>query len=159
MTSAKHVRLYVRDSVPAAARVEQQKIVGRLQALEAAGHVDEFDVETWPTRLTTGTPESVPALAAFEEFDDWGRSTGASLTPAFDRHDCHSLYTGLRFTTTVLPVMALAVYEDDALQAVYPHAKRGRPMTVGDGLAILESDDSPRHRDSSSDRRDRRVRM
>jgi len=142
MKSTTKAKLYLRDSAPAAARIEQQKTVGRLQALEAAGDVDEFVVESWPTRVTMGTPETVPALATFEEFSDWARAHGASLHPAFDQHASHSLYTGTRFTTTVFPVMCLAVYENDELRSVYPHARQGRPTTICDGIAMLESGDS-----------------
>lgn len=159
MNSKTHVKLYLRDSVPAVARDEQQKAVGRLQALEAAGIIDSFTVENWPSRVTNGTPDTVPALATYEGFDAWAHQHGASMRPAFDRHECHSLYTGGRFTTTVFPVMSLAVYENGRLSTVYPHARHGRPMTVIDGLAVLEGNQPPAlsHQRQQTDVRNQRV--
>nr|WP_169302345.1 HTH domain-containing protein [Halorientalis salina] len=122
--------------------MEQEKTLGRLRALESAGHVDELVVENWPTRVTMGTPETVPALAAYEGFEGWARAHGVSMRPAFDRHDCHSLYTDSRFTATVFPVMCLAVYEDEELRSVFPHARHGRSVTICDGIAMLETDES-----------------
>lgn len=159
MTPKRHVKLYLRDSVPAVARTEQQTAQGRLQALQADGIVDGFTVESWPTRVTNGCAETVPALAAYEGFNSWAHSHDASMRPAFDRHECHSLYTGSTFTTTVLPVMCLAVYEDEKLVSVYPHARHGRPTTVSEGLAILESErQPPRQTPRRSERDKKKVR-
>ncbi|MFD1588681.1 HTH domain-containing protein [Halorientalis brevis] len=143
MNSRTRATLYLRDSVPAAARAEQQKAVGRLQSLQAAGVVDSVTIESWPSRVTNGTPDTIQALATYDSFDSWARDHGASMRPAFDRHECHSRFTGSRFTTTVFPVMCLAVFENDTLTAVYPHARQGRPMTVLEGIAILESTRRP----------------
>jgi len=151
MSPTKQVTLYLRESVPAAAQIEQQTAVGRLQALHAAGVIDSFVVENWPSRVANGTPETVPALATYERFSRWAREHGTSMRPAFDRHECHSHYTGRRFTATVFPVMCLTVRENETLTSVYPHARRGRPMTVIDGISILESEDNrPRSRRKQS---------
>lgn len=39
----------------------------------------------------------------------------------------------------VVPLLTLAVYEEDELEAVYPHADGDRVRTVDDGLATLET--------------------
>jgi hypothetical protein len=140
MTPRRRVALYLRDSVPNVARIEQQTAVGRLRALEAAGIVDEVTIEQWPSRVSGGSAATVPALAAYDGFTTWAVANEASLRPAFDRHDCRNFYTGTEYITTVLPVLCLAVYEADRLRAVYPHVRRGPTTTVLDGIALLESE-------------------
>ncbi|MFB6179503.1 MAG: HTH domain-containing protein [Halorientalis sp.] len=140
MGSPIRATLYLRDSVPMPAMIEQQRVLGRLRTLTTAGVLDEFEVEEWPTRVTMETTETAPALALYDGFVNWAHDHGATINPAFGRHDCHSRYTHTRYTTTVFPVMCLAVYEDETLRAVYPHAHDRRSVSVMDGLAMLESD-------------------
>lgn len=55
----------------------------------------------------------------------------------------------------VVPLVTLAVYEGDRLEAVYPHADGDCVRTVDDGLATLETmrpSDDGRSGDSASER-------
>lgn len=138
----RRIELYLRESVPAAARQRQMAVLGRLRALADAGSIDDLSVSTWAHRVNETDSVPSPANDIYRAFEQWAADTGVSIGPAFDSHDCHSSFTDLRYRTTVFPVMALAVYDDDdEVLEVYPHSRGGRPLSVLDGVAMLESDD------------------
>lgn len=139
MSDTRRVDLFIRGSVPFDARARQLVTLGRLQALQARGTIDEIVVDTWANRIMDTDAEAALALAALDGFERWATSHHARLTPGFGSHECHSGFTGQRFRTTVLPVVCLALYEDDKLVAVYPHSTDGGCVTVADGLAMLEA--------------------
>ncbi|WP_435076593.1 HTH domain-containing protein [Halococcus sp. AFM35] len=135
------LELFVRSSVPAAARESQSTVRERLRALEADGNVDGASVRTWEKRIPVdaGVAERETSNT-YAEFDAWARRRGVSLSPFFDTRDCHSSITGESHTALVLPVMSLAVYEGDRLSAVFPHADEDRAYTVGEALDALDDD-------------------
>lgn len=136
--------LFLRDSVPLAAATEQSRVVGRLQALASAGVIDDLAVRTWPTRVTVGDARARKEFAVCREFDAWAQDNAASLEPAFERHHCHNSFTGSDYTTTVLPVICLAMYEDDDLVALHPHTDASGIRTIGDALSALEAERTDR---------------
>jgi hypothetical protein len=134
------LELFVRSSVPAAARDSQSTVRERLRALEAAETIEAATVRTWEKRI----PVDVGAAEretnnTYAKFDEWARGRGVSLAPFFDTRECHSSITGESHTALVLPVMSLAVYEGDRLSAVFPHADEDRAYTVGEALDALEN--------------------
>jgi hypothetical protein len=136
------LELFVRSSVPAAARDPQSTIRERLRALEAAERIDEATVRTWEKRVPVDAGAAKREThRTYAAFDEWARANGASLAPFFDTRECHSSITGESRTALVLPVMSLAVYDGDRLSAVFPHADEDRSYTVGEALDALEADD------------------
>jgi len=146
----RRVELYLRESVPHAARQSQLTVLGRLRALAEAGAVDEVTVTTWAHRVDDTESVPSPARIAYGAFEEWASRGGVSLDPAFDSHDCHSVFTDSHYRTTVYPVMCVAVYEDDDLVEVYPHSRNGQPVSVLDGLAMFECQDGAHPTDAAT---------
>jgi hypothetical protein len=141
MSPIRRVEIFLRAAVPYDARARQLVVLGRVQALQARGLVDEVRVDTWANRITDGSRGATVALAAVNMFEHWAATHRATLTPGFDSHECHSGFTGQQFSVRVLPVVCLAVYEDDELVAVYPHTTDTGCRSVADGLDLLEAMD------------------
>lgn len=136
------LELFVRSSVPAAARDSQSSVRERLRALEADGAIAEATVRTWEKRVPVGAGDERGTHRTYAAFDDWARRRGVSLAPFFDTRECHSSITGESHTALVLPVMSLAVYEGDRLSAVFPHADEDRSYTVSEALDALGTDET-----------------
>lgn len=138
--SGARLELFVRSSVPAAARECQSSSVERLRALGDTDAIEAVAVRTWEKRIPVGEGrqegETHRTYAAFEE---WARGRGAELHPFFDTRECYSSITGESHAALVLPVMCLAISEGDRLRAVFPHAREGRAYAVGDALDALEA--------------------
>jgi hypothetical protein len=140
MTRITRAELFLRDSVPIAATTEQSRILGRLQALAAAGVVAALSVQRWPHRVTVGDTQARREFALCREFEAWADAHGVRLAPAFERHDCHNSFTDSHYRTAVLPVVCLALYDDDDLVALYPHTCETGIRTVLDGISMLEAE-------------------
>ncbi|WP_424018913.1 HTH domain-containing protein [Halorientalis pallida] len=140
MTRVTRAELYLREGVPIAAETEQSRILGRLQALAAAGIIRDLQVRRWPRRVTDGDVCARREFAVCREFEGWAAEHSVRLAPAFNRHDCHNGFTGSDYTTTTLPVICLALYDDDDLVAIYPHTGENGIRTLLDGLSMLEAD-------------------
>jgi hypothetical protein len=117
----------------------QSAVVEEARALARADVVDEVDVyevERTPAVGAEG-PRDERAMAAFEEFRAWAEDRDTRLHPAFGTRECYSWEDGHRYTALVVPVVTLAVYNGDDLQAVYPHG-RDPHESVFDGLRAVE---------------------
>lgn len=139
MVQTRRVAVYLRESVPLAARSRQLAVLGRLRALESRGVIDEVTVETWANHVTDLDPLAAGQLTAFSGFETWARTHDSDIHPAFDAHDCVCSFTDTSFRRTTFPVVCLAIYVDDELLTVYPHSGPHGTRTVSDGLAILEA--------------------
>ncbi|MFB6165367.1 MAG: HTH domain-containing protein [Haloarculaceae archaeon] len=144
MTHPPRVELYLRQSVPVLAHERQRAVLERLRELEGAGLVADLAVEPWPHRVVGDDERANPSLATVGQFDRWARAHDASVRPAFGAHAGYSGYTNQQYATTILPVMCLAVYDDDGLAAVYPRSGPEGVLTVQDGLDRLAAAGSGR---------------
>lgn len=137
--SVTRLELFVRSSVPAAARERQTATVERLRALDASEEVETVAVRSWEKRIPIGEDrhEDRETHRTYAAFAEWAREHGAELRPFFDTRECHSSITGESYTALVLPVMCLAVYESDRLRAVFPHTSEDRSYAVGDALDAI----------------------
>jgi hypothetical protein len=140
MTHSTRAELFLRESVPDGAATEQARIQGRLRALAAAGVIADLSVRRWPHRVTVGDAHARREFALYREFEAWAAAHGVRLAPAFERHDCYNGFTDSRYTTVVLPVVCLALYVDDDLDAVYPYSSATGIRTVLDGISMLEAE-------------------
>ncbi|AQL44385.1 hypothetical protein BV210_17415 [Halorientalis sp. IM1011] len=140
MTHITRAELFLRESVAAGARTEQARVQGRLQSLSAAGVIAALSVRRWPHRVTVGDADARREFALYREFEAWADAHGVRLAPAFERHDCHNSFTDSHYTTVVLPVTCLALYDDEDLIAVYPHSSEAGIRTVLDGVSMLEAE-------------------
>ena len=136
--SEARLELFVRSSAPTAARERQSATVERLHALDAENRIEEVVVHSWEKRVPTEGRGVEDTREVYAAFSAWAREHDVDLCPFFDTRECHSSITGESHTALVLPVMCLAVYDDDRLRSVFPHATEERSVAVGDALDVLE---------------------
>lgn len=112
------------------------------ESLEDGGAVDEVDVSVW-SRETPASP-GTRAFETYRRFADWADQNGVSVEPAFKKRRRDSELLGESGEVVVTPCVALAVYLDDTLLAVYPHTDADgdtddrEVVTVEDGLAEID---------------------
>lgn len=129
--------LFVRESLPAPATRSSQTIIARLERLAADGVLEQYGVTSWAKRLSLTGSEASSQRDRYSEFSDWAREHGLRLTPFFDTRECYSMKTGKKQTELVFPAICLAVYEDDELVTVAPHADGATTESVTDSLDRL----------------------
>ncbi|MFC4246716.1 HTH domain-containing protein [Natribaculum luteum] len=141
---SRRVELRVRERIPASVADVVDDVVDRLGRLEADGEIAELQVSTWSRRCGTDAVASVDTsvAAAVAEFRSWADRNGYTLRPAFDRRDVSSMVARTSRSELVVPMICLAVYEDDDLQCVAPCSDGDDVFTAADCLAALESDAS-----------------
>jgi hypothetical protein len=127
------IETYVREDLRGATdRIED--VLGRLERLSEGEGIESFSVESWESRTEpsvegSATRPQSEVRRTVDEFEDWAARHGYSLGPAVDRSDVKGIE---------VPVICVAIYEDDELLAVYPHTnRRGDVRTVEDGLDAL----------------------
>jgi hypothetical protein len=137
--TAPRLELYCRGDTMGRAGRRQEAIVDEARALDRAGLVEAVDVIEVSRTPAVGAdgPQDRRALDAFEQFRSWADDHDTRLHPAFGTRERYSWETGRRYTALVVPVVALAVYRGDHLQAVYPHGADPHE-SVFDGLQTVE---------------------
>lgn len=121
----------------------QQRILERVEDLDAAGVVDETDVDASWQRIRTPEQDSRDeAVETFEEFRAWAIENSYQLEPAFERRQRSYIGTDVVHDVVVFPMVSLAVYEGTDLQAVFPCADEEGTIhfTVQDCLEAFEAD-------------------
>jgi hypothetical protein len=136
----RHVRLFVRDDLPRPARRRRRAVVDRVCDIGERTAVD-VSVDRWPKRFERGGDDDLRETHA--SFVEWARVDGTRLTPFFSVRECYSMATGEKGEWIVLPVVCLAVYEDDELVSVYPHCDGEEKRSVEDGLDALVREAEP----------------
>lgn len=129
--------LYVRETLPTPAQQCSQTIIARLERLAAEGLLGDYSVTSWAKRLPVGGTDNAPQRDRYDDFSHWARTNDARLTPFFDTRECYSMQTGEKRTELVFPAVCLAIYEDDELQTVAPHATESTTESVRDCLDRL----------------------
>lgn len=136
-TGKLRVRLFVRKTLPRPARERVAEVRSRLKRLADTGRICEVDVSHWEKRIQYPGPANSRGRDRYNEFTAWAREQDVSLRPFFDTRTCYSMETGQRSEWLVFPALCLAVYEDDILTGVYPHADGDRRRSVSDCLELL----------------------
>lgn len=133
--------LYLRGDAHGVFDVQRQ-VLNRVERLEANGTLGESIVAgDWqPVRARAEDARS-DALSTYEEFRAWARHNGHSLEPAFQRRTRTHLATDRTDEVVVFPVVALALYDERDLQAVFPCTDEDRTYTVEDALDAFERGD------------------
>jgi len=140
------VEMFVRGQSEMGVRDQQRRVIEGLSELEETGAIDEFDVHVWgkevsPAAVREGTDCHRSTIGRVNEFAEWAEANGASLEPTFRRRRVTSSITDEDHTVISLPVMCLAVYEDEELDSVYPCHVDGTTCTVHESLERLGTDD------------------
>lgn len=133
--TSRTVDLYMRADESTLGR--RREITERLESIQSSGGIDRFTVRTWPCQVALDGPNE-DVLAVVERFQQWATEEEVDFGPAFDRRAYDRSFTDESGEIVTLPAVALAVYEDDDLVAVAPHADASRPRTVDDLLTTLD---------------------
>lgn len=140
-TTDQRIELYLRgDTYGSYDR--QQRILGRVEDLEADGVVTDTAVDASWQRIRTPEQDSRDAaLATYDEFGDWAAENGYRLEPAFERRQRSYIGTDAVHDVVVFPMASLAVYAGSDLQAVFPCADETGAInfTVQDCLDAFEA--------------------
>jgi hypothetical protein len=109
-------------------------VIDRLSSMAAADAIGGFSVETWPDELPVSEhTEHSQVVERYKEFLMWAEENDRSITPPFQRRTVSPLIGESRDVLT-LPIMCLAVYEDDSLAGVYPNTDGDETTSVVDYL-------------------------
>jgi hypothetical protein len=136
------VELYTRSYMPDGAEDTQQRVLDRLDRLRERGVLDDCTCHVWGKRVCTSGSEGFgrDAIETVGQFRAWAERNGVSLLPFFDERTHRSKITGEEYSEIVFPVMCAALYRDDDLAGVYPHADGDSVATIRDLLASLSSE-------------------
>lgn len=137
------VELRVRNFTPLGAHDRQDVVVARLQNLTDARQIRGYSVSSWSKSLSISPDENLSraatdSLETVREFEAWAANNGHSLEPGFRRRKLTSFMTERTREVIEVPIVCLAVYNDETLRAVYPYSASGTVYTVADGLDALE---------------------
>lgn len=125
------VELVVRDDLPNPIESRLERLSDRLDQLVAASDIDSYTIRRWSKHQSFDA-----AASRYHTFREWAADAGVQLSPGFDSRACYSMATGECEQSLVVPVACLAVYDGDAIDAVYPHVGT-EPRTIEDGLDVL----------------------
>jgi hypothetical protein len=119
----------------------QQAVLERVDGLDASGAVAGTSVTAdWQRIRTPEQDGRDDALLTYEEFREWAGENGYSLEPAFERRYRTYLGSSAIDEVVVFPVVSLAVYDEEELEAVLPCSDEDGSVhyTVGDCLDAFE---------------------
>lgn len=134
----RRVALFIRDDPPEPVQRRLDDVTVTLERLVSTGEIDSYTVQRWSKRQPVDAAQ--PAQRSrYTSFSEWARAAGVRLTPGFHTRECYSMETGECERSLVFPVVCLAVYDGDDVDAVYPHVG-AEPRTIDDGLAVLSTD-------------------
>ncbi|MFB6080250.1 MAG: HTH domain-containing protein [Haloferacaceae archaeon] len=115
----------------------------RLRTLETAGVIDALLVRVWPAAVRLSSDDAGPdvgeteVVELYRQFAAWADRANASIEPAFAvRHRCSAI-TGESCDVLTTPVMGLAIYGGDGLEAVFPHRADDGTHSVADAIDAL----------------------
>lgn len=134
----RRAELFVRGDLPRPSTRRRNAVECRLEDLQRAGVVDEYETTVWAKRVAVGD-EECPERSRYDEFLAWAKAAGASLAPFFDTRLCYSWETGEKQTDLVMPALCLALYEGEELAQVAPFARCGTPHSIEECLDDLEA--------------------
>lgn len=135
------VELFVRSLSPRGAQTSLDATVERLHALDRRGTIEGFSLTVWGDRLRRESADNTAVgravLDRIERFEAW--ADRHDLSSCFERRDVRSTITGDRHTDIVLPVLCIAVYENDRLGCVAPwmSADGDRTHTIEDCIDAI----------------------
>lgn len=152
--------LRLRTMGPSGLNPPQTEIIDRLQTLSEDGPITDLDVDVWGasigiTQTDDRNPVHIREMVA--EFEEWASERECTLRPAFEWRSAEPGDEGKRRGRIVTPLITLAVYTGEELQAVYPHVDGDELDTVHDGVESLasmaETEDAEQPEDEQSEKR------
>lgn len=145
--TSRRIDCYVRDRVPAALAETVEGIRGRLRELRESGIITNYSVSRWPPAHSHTVQPSSDSQQTRDDvvadFETWAVENGYTLAPAFRRQTASTspLDSNDRCGRFSVPIVALALYQDDTLCGVFPSTETdsGVTYTVIDCLDALET--------------------
>ena len=137
------MELYVRSLSPTAFRANQERVINRLERLEAIGAIGDYTVEVWGDRLAepdvhrTETGRRISGL--IERFRSWADDQGMSVSKFFDTETVRSKVTDEEYSQIAFPAMTLAEYGPDGLEFVTPCSDGEIVHGIRDRLDAIEA--------------------
>jgi len=140
MADRPRLELFVRSLAPTVGREEQERVVRRLQNLDAEDRIEGFDLVicgdcVCPSSETARTEPGQRLLGRYEDFEDWATGRDRDLV-GFERRDVESTLAGATgpVTGVIFPRMTLAEYRDGDLAFVAPSSNGVEQTSVVDRL-------------------------
>ena len=99
--------------------------------------IAELDVDMWGSSMgitQTKHRNPVDMSDTVAEFRQWADMNGYTLQPAFEWRSAGSADAGERQIVT--PLITLALYRGERLEAVYPHVDGNEVNTIHDGVLL-----------------------
>lgn len=142
---ALRVEIRLRESATYGVQRQIEDIISRLRRLEQRGTVETVDISVWGRDVTTADPGSTERYRTYRAFKEWATQNGCDLAPAFQRRVTNQtlLDDEPRTVRIVVPIVCIALYDEDGIKAVFPHCVAGEAMTVDRALELLETGVSP----------------
>lgn len=143
--SGRGVELFLRSQLDFGTESQQRAVIETLTGLERDGHIDRFDVTVWGKEISPdgplrGTEFHETVLDRVERFEEWAERNDISTEFTFTRRRLDSTITDGSYSVINLPVICVAVYDDDSLTGLYPCHDGGELHTVRDFFERLDVD-------------------
>lgn len=132
------IELYVRSLAPTDIRDRQESVIERLDELERAGRIDEFEVIlcgdcVCASLATANTTVGQRLLDRFATFEEWAAQRDRTLV-GFAQQDTKSTLSRSNITGIKFPRLALAEYRGGDLSFVAPSRNGAENTTVLDRI-------------------------
>ena len=146
------VRLFVRADPELGCEKQKQRVLDRLDELEASARIDDYDVNVWTKAIRIAGPLERTTYYRrvfnhFTAFQQWAVEESVALKSAFNVEAVDCEITGETYRVLSLPCLCLAVYEDGDLCGVYPHVDGETTRTIRHCLDELEASSRPEYAD------------
>ena len=115
----------MRSLSPRGARLQQERVLDRLERLRRDSCIDSFTVTVWgtgvsPTSAIARTEAGQATLETIDELQQWAQQNDLSFPAGFKPRKIVSMLDDERDTFIPFPTMCLAVREGNELQCVAP---------------------------------------
>jgi hypothetical protein len=130
-----YMRAYTPVSQP------QNEVITRLDVLQQHGRVGEYDVTYVPKSVQRGSMTEAERL--YESFLEWADDAGLAVERPFEVQHYENPITGETVDKLVTPIVCIAVYDDDELEAVFPCEDGDAHVTVLEALDAMEHGEDP----------------
>lgn len=147
-SSGVRLEFCLRSLLPPGAAPQQERVIQRLEALEAAGRIDSFDIVLWGGRLgvSTAAARTETGREIHDRIDaciEWAAANGRTFRSCFEAVEYDQTITGESYTAIELPQMTLIEYADDEIRHVAPCTDGTTVYDVSDRLDALEAAGEP----------------
>lgn len=142
-TATPRTELRVRHAVQPAVQDRITEIRSELNQLAREGYIEEPDVVVWGTHIDMRPEnERTNHYETYVDFAAWAARNDYDLGPGFRLHRSSTMFDEDEYPVVTVPLVSLAVYEDNEVTAVFPHSADGSVNTIEDGLKYLQGEAS-----------------